>query len=207
MNCPILEISPVFPQPRRIQRVVDCLKNGGLIAFPTDSTYGIGCNLFDKASVDKLHQIKNRDKRKPFSFLCADLSNLAHYANVSNQAYKLIRRLTPGPFTFVLDATRLVPKIMRTSRATVGIRVPDHAICHQILLALGTPIISTTAKNDDGFLSDPWQIKNEFGDHLELIVDGGPIIPGLTTVIDLTGPEPGIIRQGIGEVECATMNS
>ncbi|MBN1878634.1 threonylcarbamoyl-AMP synthase [bacterium] len=201
MSCQILEINPVFPQPRRIQRVVESLQNGGLIAFPTDSTYGIGCNLFDKISVDKLHMIKNRDKRKPFSFLCADLSNLARYANVSTQAYKLIRRLTPGPFTFVLDATRLVPKILRTSRATVGIRVPDYPICNQILLALGNPIISTTAKDYDGFLADPRQIKDKYGEHLEIIVDGGPIVPGLTTVIDLTGSEPVIIRQGIGVLE------
>lgn len=161
----------------------------------------MGCNLFDRVSVDRLHQIKNRDKRKPFSFLCADLSNLAHYANVGNQSYKMIRRLTPGPYTFVLDATRLVPKILRTSRATVGIRVPDHAICHQILIALGNPIISTTAKDEEGFLSDPRQIKDRYGDQLELIVDGGPIIPALTTVIDLTGPDPVVIRRGIGELE------
>ena len=149
MTCEILEINPVHPQPHRITRIVNAIKDGGIVAFPTDSTYGIGCDLYKKQSVDLLYQLKKRDKRKPFSFLCADLADLAKYAKVSNQAYKMMRKLTPGPFTFVLDATRLVPKILRTKRYTVGIRVPDNPICHEIIKGLGEPIISTTAKRSD----------------------------------------------------------
>lgn len=201
MACEILEINAAYPQPRRIQRVVDCLKNSGIVAFPTDSTYGIGCDLYDKISVDTLYQIKDRDRRSPFSFLCADLSDLAKYAKVSNKAYKLMRHLTPGPYTFILDATRLVPKIMRTKRYTVGIRVPDNNICNQIITGLGNPIISTTAKDGDAFLADPWHLRDVYGDHLDLIVDGGPLVPGLTTIVDLTGSDFEILRQGKGELQ------
>lgn len=200
MGCQILEINPAYPQPRKIKLLVESLKNGGIISFPTDSTYGIGCNVYDKASVDRLHQIKSRDRRKPFSFLCADLSNLAEYANVNNQDYKLMKRLTPGPYTFVLNATRLVPKILRTKRATVGIRVPDNPICNRIIQELGNPIISTTAKFEGEFLADPQVIRDVFGQHLDFIVDGGLIVPVHTTVIDLTRADPVIIRKGIGEI-------
>ena len=200
MSCQILEINPLNPQPRRIKQVVEKLKSGGLVAFPTDSTYGIGCNVYEVASVDKLHQIKNRDRQKPFSFLCADLSNLAQYANVGNWAYKYMRKVTPGPYTFVLNATRLVPKILRTKRATVGIRVPDNAICNQLICELGNPIISTTAKVDGVFLSDPKQIRDVFGMHLDIIVDGGLITPAHTTVLDMTQSELVVIRKGKGEI-------
>lgn len=201
MACEIIEINPVYPQPRRIQHVADIIKNGGMVAFPTDSTYGIGCDLYNKPAIDLLYQIKNRDVRSPFSFLCADLSDLAQYAKVGNQAYKMMRRLTPGPFTFILEATRLVPKIMRTKRYTVGIRVPDHTICNAIIRDVSNPVISTTAKDLSGeYLADPWDIREIYGDHLDVIVDGGPLIPGLTTIVDLTGPEYAIIRQGKGDV-------
>nr|HPQ41991.1 L-threonylcarbamoyladenylate synthase [bacterium] len=180
--------------------VVDCLKNGGIIAFPTDSTYGIGCDLYDKVSVDKLYQIKDRDRRSPFSFLCADLSDLAKYAKVSNKGYKLMRHLTPGPYTFILDATRLVPKIMRTKRYTVGIRVPDNTICNEVITGLGNPIISTTAKDGDEFLADPWRLREIYGEYLDLVVDGGPLLPGLTTIVDLTGPDYEILRHGKGDL-------
>jgi tRNA threonylcarbamoyl adenosine modification protein (Sua5/YciO/YrdC/YwlC family) len=200
LGCQILEINPNYPQPRRISLLVESLLNGGIISFPTDSTYGIGCNVYEKPSVDHLHQIKNRNRKKPFSFLCADLSNLAEYANVGNQAFKLMKRLTPGPYTFVLNATRLVPKILRTNRATVGIRVPDNPICNTIIKQLGNPIISTTAKIDNEFLADPQIIRNVFGQHLDYVVDGGVIVPAHTTVIDLTLPTPIIIRKGLGEI-------
>jgi len=198
--CEILEINAVNPQPRRIQRVVESLNKGALISFPTDSTYGIGCDLYNRASVDKLYQIKKRDKRFPFSFLCADLSDLAKYANVENQAYKMMRRMTPGPFTFILKATRLVPKILRSKRYTVGIRVPDNVICNSIIQGLGSPLISTTAKNEEEFLVDPWQIRDCYGEFLDFIIDGGSLIPDLTTVIDMTNSEFEVIRQGKGKI-------
>jgi tRNA threonylcarbamoyl adenosine modification protein (Sua5/YciO/YrdC/YwlC family) len=199
VKCEIIEINPIYPQPRRISKVKDVLDSDGVIAFPTDSTYGIGCNLYSKSAIDRVYSIRNRSRNKPFTFLCSDLSNLAQYAQVSNYAYKLMRRLTPGPFTFILSATQLVPKIMRTNRQTVGIRVPDNIVCHELIVSLGNPIISTTARSNGEFFADPSDIKEEFGSFLDLIIDAGYIFPEPTTVLDLTGDVPEILRKGKGE--------
>jgi len=198
VKCEIIEINREFPQPRRIQRVRDILADGGVIAFPTDSTYGIGCDLYNKGAIDRIYSIRSRSKKKPFTFLTSDLSDLAKYANVPNYAYKLMRRLTPGPYTFILEATQLVPKIMRTNRQTVGIRVPDHPVCHDLLVSLGSPIISTTARLNDELFADPQAIKESFGNQLDIIVDAGFIYPEPTTVLDLTSGEPELIRAGKG---------
>ncbi|MBN1356246.1 threonylcarbamoyl-AMP synthase [bacterium] len=194
----MLQINPEYPQPRRIERAAGVIREGGVIACPTDSVYGIGCDLYNKNAIDRIYQIRNRNRKKPFTFLCSDLSDLAHYANVPNYAYRLMRKLTPGPYTFVLDATRLVPKIMRTNRQTVGIRVPDHHICHELLVTLCQPMISTTARADSVFFSDPYEIREAFGNMLNLIIDAGPVYPQPTTVLDLTGGEPRLIRAGKG---------
>ncbi len=199
LACEISVINSDHPQPRKINRVVDILNQGGVIAFPTDSTYGIGCDLYNKTAVDRIYQIRNRSRKKPFTFLCSDLSDLAQYANVRNYAYKLMKKLTPGPFTFILEATRLVPKIMRTKRLTVGIRVPDNPICHDLIVSLGHPIISTTARSNTEFFADPYEIREVFGFSLDMIVDGGYIYPEPTTVLDLSGEEPVVLRKGKGE--------
>ncbi|MBN1551136.1 threonylcarbamoyl-AMP synthase [bacterium] len=195
----MLQVNPIHPQPRKISRAVELLEDAGVIAFPTDSTYGIGCDLYKKSAIDRVYQIRNRDKSKPFTFLCSDLSDLAHYANVQNYAYKLMKKLTPGPYTFILNATRLVPKIMRTKRHTVGIRVPDNPVCHDMIVALGNPIISTTARSNGTFFADPHEIREMFCNAIDLIIDAGFIFPQPTTVLDLTGEAPLILRMGKGE--------
>src|SRR5690348_2605959 len=125
MSAPILEVDPVHPQPRHIARAVKVLEDGGLVAYPTDTYYALGCNLFSKKAIDRLYQVKNRDRKKPLALLCPDLSDVAKWGHVSTFAYRIMRKLTPGPFTFVLEATRLVPEMMMTKQKEVGIRVPD----------------------------------------------------------------------------------
>ena len=199
LSCEILQLNAAYPQPRKIEKAGKILENGGVIAFPTDSTYGIGCNIYSKVAIDRIYQIRNRSRQKPFTFLCSDLSDLSHYANVQNYAYKLMKKLTPGPYTFVLDATRLVPNIMRTNRQTVGIRVPDNLVCHDLILKLGNPIISTTARSNSELFADPYEIRQVFGHQLDLIIDAGFIYPEPTSVLDLTGNNPELIRLGKGE--------
>ena len=138
----LLPINPDDPQLRLIQRVANILKRGGLIAYPTDTYYGIGCDILNKRAIEKIYLLKQRDKSQPFSFICADLKNISQYAKVSNYAYKTMKRLLPGPYTFILTGTKLVPKIMLTKRKTAGIRVPANNICLALVRALGNPIIS-----------------------------------------------------------------
>ena len=148
----ILHINPDNPQPRLINQIVDTIKKGGIIAFPTDTYYGIGCDITNKKAIEKVYQIKQRNKNKPFSFICSDLKNISDYAKVSNYAYKTMKRMLPGPYTFILEGSRMVPKIMLTKRKTAGIRVPDNKICIMLVETLGNSIISTSATMPDGTL-------------------------------------------------------
>ena len=141
----ILEINPVNPQPRLIAQVVEVLQRGGVIGYPTDTMYGIGCDIFNQKAVKRVYQIKRRPKDKPFSFMCASLTNISAYGHVGNTAYRLMRKNLPGPYTFVLSGTKVVPKIMLTRQKTVGIRVPDNIICQAIIEALGNPVLNTSA--------------------------------------------------------------
>ena len=141
----ILEINPVNPQPRLIAQVIEILQRGGVIGYPTDTVYGIGCDIFNQKAVKRVYQIKRRPKDKPFSFMCASLTNISAYGHVGNTAYRLMRKNLPGPYTFVLAGTKLVPKIMLTRQKTVGIRVPDNVICLAIIEALGNPVLNTSA--------------------------------------------------------------
>jgi len=191
----ILNINPENPQQRLIQRVADVLENGGLIAYPTDTFYGIGCDLLNKKGIQQIHRLKNRSLKKPFSIVCDGLKEISRYAKVSNYAYKTMKRLLPGPYTFVLDGTKLVPKIMLTKRKTVGIRVPDNQICLGIVRALGRPVISTSAG-----LDDPHEIQEVYKPFLDIVVYGGPLYPSPSSVISLTGDLPEIIREGKGDV-------
>ena len=191
----ILSVNPDNPQKRLIARVCEALERGGLIAYPTDTFYGIGCDLMNKKGIQLIHKLKNRPLKQPFSILCDSLKEISLYAQVSNYAYRTMKRCLPGPYTFVLEATQLVPKIMLTKRKTVGIRVPDNAICLAIVKTLGRPIISTSAGKDE-----PYAIEEAFSPHLSLIVDGGPIYPEPSSVISLIGDVPEIIREGKGDV-------
>ena len=191
----ILSINPDNPQQRLIQRVVDVLEEGGLIAYPTDTFYGIGCDLLNKKGIQQIHRIKNRPLKKPFSVVCDSLKEISKYAKVSNYAYKTMKRLLPGPYTFVLEGTKLVPKIMLTKRKTVGIRVPDNNVCLGIVRTLGRPVISTSAG-----LDDPYEIEEAYKPFLDVVVDGGPLFPSPSSVVALIEDTPEIIREGKGDV-------
>ena len=191
----IFSINPDNPQQRLINRVSEALENGGLIAYPTDTFFGIGCDLYNKKGIQLIYRLKNRPLNKPFSFVCDSLKEISRYAIVSNYAYKTMKRLLPGPYTFVLAGTKLVPKIMLTKRKTVGIRVPDNKICLNIVQTFGRPIISTSAGYDD-----PQSIKEAYESHLDIIIDGGGLLPNPSSVISLIDDTPEIIRKGKGDV-------
>ncbi|MFC1798434.1 L-threonylcarbamoyladenylate synthase [Thermodesulfobacteriota bacterium] len=197
----LLKINSLNPPERLIKRVVETLKAGGIIAYPTDTYYGIGCDILNKKSIEKIYLLKSRNKNKPFSFICSGLKNISHYAKVSNYAYKTMKRLLPGPYTFVLEGSRLVPKMMLTRRKTAGIRVPANRICINLVKELGNPIISTTATMSDGtFFYDPSLIHDYFKTRIDIVIDGG-IVPGQpSSVISLINDIPEIIRKGVGDV-------
>lgn len=198
----ILKLDPVNPQPRHITRVTEALREGKIIAYPTDTYYGIGCDLYQKKAIEKIYRLKKRSLKKPFSFICADLKDISQYARVSNYAYRTMRRLLPGPYTFILDGTRLVPKIMLSPRKEAGIRVPDSQICMALVKALGNPIITTTASNaDDVPLTDPREIETLFKGSIEIVIDGGAVPNEPSTVVSLIEDTPKIIRKGLGEVD------
>lgn len=196
----ILSLNPENPQQRLVNRVVECLKQGGVIAYPTDTIYGLGCDIFNKKGVKKIYQIKQRDPRKPFSFICADLSDVSNYAQVSNFAFKIMKRYLPGPFTFVLEATRVVPDVLTTRQKTVGIRIPDNPIALAIVRELGHPIV-TTSVNISGEEShcDPAIIEQQVGKHLDMVVDGGNLLGEQSTVISLIDDGVEVLRQGSGD--------
>ncbi len=196
----ILSLNPENPQQRLVKQVVECLKQGGVVAYPTDTIYGLGCDIFNKKGVKKIYQIKQRDPRKPFSFICADLSDVSNYAQVSNFAFKIMKRYLPGPYTFVLEASRVVPALLTTRQKTVGIRIPDNAIALSIVRELGHPIV-TTSVNVTGADShcDPAVIDEQVGKQLDLVIDGGNLLGEESTVISLIDDKIEILRQGSGD--------
>lgn len=197
----ILHINPENPQPRLISQVVSRLKQGALIAYPTDTIYGLGCDIFNQRGVKKIYQIKQRDPRKPFSFICADLSDVANYAQVSNFAFKIMRRHLPGPYTFVLEATRIVPNSLTTRQKTVGIRIPEDQIALAIVRELGHPLVTTSA-NISGHepLHDPHEIDTVMGRMLDLVVDGGMRLGDNSTIISLIDDQIEVLREGGGDI-------
>ncbi len=198
----LIEINPINPQSRLIQQVVDILKKGGVIAYPTDTFYGIGCDIMNKKAIERIYLIKQRHKSKPFSFICADLKDISLYAKVSNYAYKTMRRLLPGPYTFIMEGTKLVPKMMLTKRKTAGIRVPDNQICIHLVHELGNPILSTSATDPEGKVFNSASfIHDFFGNRLDAVIDGGPVVGEPSSVISLIGDEPEIYRKGLGDVD------
>jgi tRNA threonylcarbamoyl adenosine modification protein (Sua5/YciO/YrdC/YwlC family) len=196
-----LAIHPANPQGRHLKTAVEILNDGGLIIYPTDSVYGLGCDLMNKKAVEKIYQIKGNDKRKLLSFICPDLKGIAEYAYISNPAYKIMRHLLPGPFTFILAATKQVPRILLETRKTVGIRVPDNVVCQGLLAAFGRPIISTSAcLPDQDYISDPEELALTFAHTVDLFLDSGPGDIQLSTIVDLTQDEPVLVRQGKGQI-------
>lgn len=197
----LIEINPDNPQPRLIAHVVKILKNGGVIAYPTDTTYGIGCSILNKKALERIYRIKQRERNKPVSFICADLSKITCYAQVSNFAFKTMKRFLPGPYTFVLEASRTVPDLLLTRQKTVGIRVPDNAICLALVRELGHPIVTTSANlSGEEPLGDPLLVDEELGNQLDLVVDGGLLSTAVSSVVSLVGDVPYVLRQGIGDI-------
>jgi tRNA threonylcarbamoyl adenosine modification protein (Sua5/YciO/YrdC/YwlC family) len=198
----LLKINPDNPQERQIQRVVDILRKGGIVAYPTDTYYGIGCDIMNKKAIEKIYAIKQRDKNKPFSFICPDLKDISTYAKISNFAYRNMKRLLPGPYTFVLSGSRMVPKIMLTKRKTAGIRVPNNQIALALAKELGNPIISTSATDPNGnIFEDPSLLHDYFEKRLEAVIDGGAVPNAPSSVISLIDDIPEIIRYGAGDVD------
>jgi len=196
-------IHPKNPEPRLVRKAGDILRAGGIIIYPTDTVYGMGCSIEDKSAVERIHLIKRQRSDKPFSFICSDLTHISEYARVSNMAFRTMKHLIPGPYTFVLPAARMkqLAKILISKRKTVGIRVPDSPVTQAIVKELGHPILSTSVTTEEGeLLNDPENITRYFKNIVDLIIDGGVLHSEPSTVIDLTGDEPEILRQGAGVV-------
>jgi len=199
----LIEIHPKDPQPRRVKQVVEIIRGGGLIAYPTDSSYAFGCHIGDKRAIDRIHRIRKTDKKHNFTLICADLTEISVYARVDNWAYRLLKSMTPGPYTFILPATREVPKrLQNPKRRTIGMRVPDHVLVHAMLEELGEPIMSSTLllPGDDMPLTDPLEIEDRIGNQIEAIIDAGPAGIEPTTVLDFSNDTVEILRVGKGDV-------
>ena len=197
----LVSLNPENPQPRQINRIVDLLRQGGIIVYPTDTIYGLGCDIFNSKGIKRIFQVKQRDQRKPFSFICSDISDVANYCQVSNFAYKILKRHLPGPFTFVLDATRQVPDLLMTKQKTVGIRIPDNPIALAIVRELGHPLVTTSANTSgDDPVNDPVEIESRFGKSIDMVVDGGVLMGDSSTVISLVDDNIEVIREGSGDI-------
>lgn len=197
----ILQINPTHPQPRHVSRVVEILRSDGVIVYPTDTVYGLGCDIHSKKALDRVRRIKKMDNKRHLSFVFADLKAIAEYAQVDDPSYKILRRYLPGPYTFVLRATRLVPRIVLTKRQEVGIRIPDNKICQALLAELGHPILSSSVRMpDDQLLDDPKEIDKIYKGQVDLVIDGGVFMPQPSSIISLLDETPQVMREGKGDV-------
>ena len=198
----LIKIHPQDPQPRLIKQIIECLKDGGVIVYPTDTIYGLGCDIFQHKAVDRICTIKNIDPLKAqLSFICKDLSHLSDYTkSIDTPLYRMLKNYLPGPYTFILPASKQVPKILQSKKSTIGLRVPDNKICQYILDQLGNPILSASLPGDmvEEF-TDPETIFEKFGSVVDFVIDGGPgnMIP--STIVDCVTDEWVITRQGAGE--------
>lgn len=199
----IIEVHPDNPQPRRVAEIVETIRDGGLIAYPTDSSYAFGCHIGDKRAMDRIRRIRRTGKNHNFTLVCSDLSEISTYARVDNWAYRMLKSMTPGPYTFILPATREVPKrLQHPKRRTIGLRVPDHVLVRAVLEELGEPIMSSTLllPGDDLPPTDPHDIEARIGHEIDLIIDAGPTGIEPTSVIDLSAGTPQVLRVGRGDV-------
>ena len=196
------QIHPDNPQPRLIRQAAQIVGSGGLLALPTDSSYALVCHLDDKSAVEKMRRIRGVDDRHHLTLLCRDLSDLANYAKVDNRQYRMLKAATPGPYTFILEATKEVPRrLSHPARKTIGLRVPEHAIAQALLAELGQPLLGTTLILPDSEmpLNDPAEIRDQLQKQIELVIDGGSCSLEPTTVVDLTGEAPEVTRHGRGD--------
>jgi len=196
------EIHPEDPQPRLIRRSVEILREGGVIVYPTDSSYALGCRIGEKAAMERIRRIRALDEKHLFTLVCRDLSEISTYARIDNQAYRLLKAHTPGAYTFVCQATKQVPRrLLHPKRNSIGIRVPDNAICQALLAELDEPVLSTTLMlpGDDMPLTDPYEMRSLLDQDVDLMIDGGAGGLELTTVVDMTEETPTLIRVGKGD--------
>tara|TARA_B110000908_G_scaffold64737_1_gene78680 strand:+ start:907 stop:1521 length:615 start_codon:yes stop_codon:yes gene_type:complete len=201
----ILKIHPENPNSREIKKVIECLKDGGVIVYPSDTVYGIGCDIFNKKAVERIAKIKGINiKKNNFSFICSDLSHISDFTKpIDNSTYKLMKRNLPGPFTFILNANNSIPKLFKINKKTIGIRVPNHNIPLEIVLQLGNPIITTSVKEDDEILehsTNPELIYEKLKHLVDIVIDGGFTGIQPSTIVDCTGNDFEIIRQAKGKL-------
>jgi tRNA threonylcarbamoyl adenosine modification protein (Sua5/YciO/YrdC/YwlC family) len=197
-----LSIDPAVPQPWLVARVAEVLRRGGVAVLPTDTVYGIACSVAQPEAIKRIYALKGLDPRKPLSLLLPDVGEVARWARaVTTPAYRLMKRVLPGPYTFILPASSEVPRIMLRTRKTVGIRVPDNPIVRAVLRELGSPLLTTSVRTDDDeFVNDPFALEERLGGVVDVVVDGGPLLEEPSTVVDLSGREPVLVRAGKGEV-------
>ncbi len=215
MAAPLVPVDGQHPQPRTVGLAVQALEDGQLLGYPSDTTYALGCDAHQRRAVERLAQLKHRDPRKPFALLVADLSDLARYAQVSNFAYRVLRQLAPGPFTFVLPATRLVPELLLHRKREVGLRIPDAPVARALAIGLGRPLVTTTATALDEQLNggrgrtvrvegeplmDATEVRDVYGHALAQVLDAGPLAGESSTVLSLMGDSIEVLRQGVGMV-------
>lgn len=201
----LLSIHPVNPEPRKIQQVTGVLHNAGVIIYPTDTIYGLGCDLMQPKAIDRIYRIRRMDPQKALlTLICQDISQVAQYAHqIDNEVFRLMKKNMPGPFTFILRAGHQLPKTLRNRKGTIGVRIPEHRITQAILESLHVPMLSASLRSDDNFLeyeNDPFDMEEIFGHQVDLVIDGGLGSRTPSTVVDCTGEEPVVIREGAGEL-------
>jgi tRNA threonylcarbamoyl adenosine modification protein (Sua5/YciO/YrdC/YwlC family) len=206
MPAELLKIHPVNPEPRKIRHVADVLYNGGIIVYPTDTIYGLGCNLMSKKAIERICQILNlRPQKLDLSFVCHDLSQISEYVRrIDTPVFKLLKKALPGPFTFILESSSKVPRILDANKKTVGIRIPDHLVPRMIVEVLGNPLITASIKNEDAireYTTEPAEMYEDLKHVVDIVIDSGAGGNVPSTVVDCTGPSPVILRQGLGDLE------
>lgn len=206
MSAEFLKIHPINPEGRKVQRAVDVLRNGGIIIYPTDTIYGIGCDLMNRKSIERLcHVMDIKPQKLNLSFICSDLSQISEYVKrIETPVFKILKRSLPGPYTFILESSAKVPRILNVNKKTVGVRIPDHAIPREIVLLLGNPLITSSIKDDDvikEYTTDPEEIYEDFKHSVDLVIDGGAGNNIPSSVIDCTDGQLVVVREGMGSVE------
>ncbi|MCX6739820.1 MAG: L-threonylcarbamoyladenylate synthase [Candidatus Parcubacteria bacterium] len=196
----IINLNQQNPEPKKIEQIVTVLKNGGIVVYPTDTIYGLGCDIFNKPAIEKIYRFKKREGKKPLSIMCADIKDISKYALIPDYAFVLLKRYLPGPYTFILKAKNSMPGSFLSKNKTVGVRIPANTICLEIIKALGSPIITTSLNlSGEPVLSSPSQLNKEVKNQIDLIIDQGSLPQIASTIVDLTADPPKILRQGSGE--------
>jgi tRNA threonylcarbamoyl adenosine modification protein (Sua5/YciO/YrdC/YwlC family) len=196
-----MELNTSNPQKRQIGQIIEMMKDGGVIVYPTDTTYAFGCDMNNKRGVEKILAIKKTPKDKLLSLICNDLKSVSQYGFLSNQGYKIMKHCLPGPYTFILKATQIVPRVMMTKRKTIGVRIPDNAIALAIVEALGSPMVTASVRiaKEEEIMSEPYEIESRLGHLLDCVIDAGIILPYPSTIIDMSEDPPEVLREGKGD--------